>query len=161
MNNFSASIPVERASAINEALAEMGHGPSNFSVPCGDEVEVTHAALHCWPNDAFRAALEELTKDYPELKITDGTGEPNLEEHIAKEPFELIDVEAFTKRISVMDKGEKVLVEGVEYLSKEDSNIWPVGTIGWIDTKDISLSKVDGVTEEETKITPTKQQGVK
>lgn len=131
MNNFSASIPVEQAQAVNDALAELGHGPGNFSIPCGG-AEITHAALHCWPNEVFRADLERLAKEYPDLKITDGHGEPNLEEHIAKEPFELIDVTKI-KATDVKTIDERVAIEGKEWVSTEKDNIWPVGTIGWMD----------------------------
>ncbi len=144
MANFSASIPVEQAQAINDALAELGHGPGNFSIPCGG-AEITHASLHCWPNDAFRADLEALTKDFPDLKITDGTGEPNLVEHIAEQPFELIDVEAMKARKGAKaPKAEGALAtkSGKQWESTEAENIWPVGTIGWADA-----AKVDAESE--------------
>jgi hypothetical protein len=134
MANFSASVPVDQAQAVNDALAELGHGPGNFSIPCGDAVKITHAALHCWPNDAFRADLEALIQTYPDIKITDGKGEPNLVEHVAEQPFELTDVDAFKSRNGAKaPKAEGALAtkDAKQWESVEAENIWPVGTIGW------------------------------
>lgn len=131
MANFSASIPVEQAVAINDALAESGLGPGNFSIPCGSDTKITHAALHSWPNASFREALESLKEQFPELRITDGEGEPNLDKHIEKEPFEKVDVEAFKERKGVKQRDEVATLKAVKWRSDEDDNIWPVGTIGW------------------------------
>ena len=130
MSNFSASIPVEQAVAVNEALADAGFGPGNFSIPCGDATKVTHAALHSWPVPGFREALEALTADFPDLRITEGHGEQNLDEHIAKEPFEKVDVERF-KATRAKKQGDVATKNKVKWKSSEDDNIWPVGTIGW------------------------------
>jgi len=52
-----AIVPVAQMAAANLALEEAGFGPSNFSVPCYGGSGCTHAALHAWDDQAFRAAL--------------------------------------------------------------------------------------------------------
>lgn len=126
MTNFSASIPVEHAQEANDRLAELGFGPGNFSIPCGGD-EITHAGLHCFHVEGFREAVEGLAKDFPDLKITEGNGEPNFVEHVAREPFEQIDPAKLVAR----KEGDFGSRDGKRFESIEKDNIWPVGTIGW------------------------------
>jgi hypothetical protein len=56
-------IPINKAAAVNAALAAMGHGANNLSV--GVRVRpgngpADHMAAHAWGNDQFVADLEAL-----------------------------------------------------------------------------------------------------
>lgn len=130
MSNFSAIIPVADMAAINDRLAEEGFGPGNFSVPCNTTGDIaTHAALHCWSIPDFRAVLEAAQADFPNLKIVDGNGEPNLAEALAAE-----NLTAWKQPEGAHDakmKGSRVTVSGKTWESLIDYNVWPPGVSGW------------------------------
>src|SRR5690606_4684233 len=55
-----AIVPVAHMAAANAELEAQGFGPGNFSVQCFGATGCTHAALHCWPDAAFKTALESI-----------------------------------------------------------------------------------------------------
>jgi hypothetical protein len=67
-----AIIPVANLLAANAALEEQGFGPRNFSVQCFGPTGATHAALHCWPDAAFLAAVQAL----PGVVVNPSAGDP-------------------------------------------------------------------------------------
>jgi len=74
MTSLVAVIPVANLAAANAALEAQGFGPGNFSVPCYTGAGVTHAALHCWNNPAFFAAVQAL----PNVAVDIGTGDDKV-----------------------------------------------------------------------------------
>jgi len=55
MSNFSARVPVNLLQATNAALAALGHGPNNFSVPAYAGPTASYALLHAWGDPVFEA----------------------------------------------------------------------------------------------------------
>lgn len=66
--DFVAICPVADLLAVNDDLEAQGFGPGNFSVPAYTGQAATHAALHCWTDPVFQAALEAI----PEVTIQVG-----------------------------------------------------------------------------------------
>lgn len=131
MINFSATIPVAQMAAINARLEADGFGPGNFSVavvPTGGSA-ATHAALHCWDIPAFRAALETMRTDFPALKLSDGSGSPNLTETLSADGLAAW-VQPEGAHNAKM-KGDRVTVGGKAWESLIDYNVWPPGVSGW------------------------------
>jgi hypothetical protein len=130
MANFTATIPAAQMDAINAELDALGFGPRNFSVPLKTSgTAPTHAGMHCWDIPDFRAALDGLQATYPALKITEGSGRPNLEEHIAAEALS-----KWEQPEGAHDpylKGERTTVGGKTWESLIDYNVWPPGVSGW------------------------------
>lgn len=62
--SISVIIPSQQMTEANEALAEAGLGPENFTVPMATThapgIGATHAGLHCWDDPGFLEAIEEL-----------------------------------------------------------------------------------------------------
>jgi hypothetical protein len=128
MSNFTAIIPVDMMDAANAKLEKAGFGPKNFSCPVATEASgsATHALLHCWHNPTFRQALIDLA--IPELKIVDGTGEPNADAVLNDEGLEWIRPEGSHDTYA---KGQRVSVNGKTWESLIDFNAWPPGISGW------------------------------
>jgi len=55
MSNFSARVPVNLLQATNAALATLGHGGNNFTVPAYAGPTASYALLHAWGDPAFEA----------------------------------------------------------------------------------------------------------
>jgi hypothetical protein len=129
MANFSALIPVAQAATLNTRLETEGFGPTNFSVPVLTGAAITHAVLHCWPNPAFRAALQAAKGAFPDLVIRDGD---NLKDDT--QAWIVGQGEVWNQPTGAKDaymKGDSVVVDGRTWISLMDYNVWPVGVAGW------------------------------
>lgn len=134
MTNFSASIPVPQMEAANaylddpEANGVASFGPDNFSVPVRQGTGgATHAGLHCWADPIFRAVLDAMTSDFPDLVITDGSGPPNFTAHCQGKSLEWSDPENWHEKPVMTGKERKH--KGKTWTSLIDHNVWepPVG----------------------------------
>lgn len=134
MGNISSTIPVAQMDAINAELETLGFGPCNFSIPLRTgTTDATHAGLHCWDIPDFRAALETLQATYLDLRLTEGDGRPNLDEHMATNA--LTKWEQPEGAHDPYAKGERVTVGGKTWESLIDYNVWPPGVSGWRDDR--------------------------
>lgn len=70
--SISAICALADIASVNATLEAQGFGPNNFSVPAYTGAAATHAALHCWDNPAFLAALQAL----PAVQVLADAGEP-------------------------------------------------------------------------------------
>lgn len=66
-----AIIPVGNLVSANETLEAQGFGPNNFSIPAYVGAGAQFAALHCWENPAFEAAVQALPGVIVEISAGD------------------------------------------------------------------------------------------
>lgn len=127
---LSADIPVALMPAANAALAELGHGPSNFSIPLREGNDIaTHAGLHSWDDPVFEAALDQLQVDFPDLRIRKDPGlDVNFEAHVQERALEWSDSEHWT--VEPIMKGDRRTESNILWESDLDYNVW-MPPVGW------------------------------
>jgi hypothetical protein len=73
--SISAICALADIASVNTTLEGQGFGPGNFAVPAYTGAAATHAALHCWDNPNFLAALQAI----PAIQVLVDAGEPFLQ----------------------------------------------------------------------------------
>jgi len=124
MTNFSATVPVKWAGEVNAKLESLGYGPNNFMVPASSAgaTMADYAGLHCWPHDAFQAAIAALDPAYG-IVITEGAGTPNFAEACEVRALEWTTYSPFDGSIESLPKtGDLTTYEGKQWTCLADSN---------------------------------------
>lgn len=124
---ISATVAIADMDTANAELEELGHGPSNFSVPLRTgTAEATHGGLHAWDDTAFLTSLQSLSVP---VTIRNEPGQTvNFGDHVQAEALEWSDpTEWFENPVMT---GDQRTYDGKTWESLTDYNVW-APPVGW------------------------------
>lgn len=123
---ITAIIPVALMEQANAYLESLGFGPRNFSVAMKASGDMaTHAGVCCWPDAAFKAALDAMlaSGNFPGLTLGN-----DFNEQARQQALEWTDPTNWT--VKPVMKGDQRAYGGKTWESLLDYNVW-APPVGW------------------------------